>query len=218
MKLAIFDVDGTLSDSQAHILAAMTEAFRSVGLPLPPRDDVLSIVGLSLPVAMARLAPDQDAGTQAALVTAYKQSYFTGRAAQPAPLYPGAKDCLLRLAARETWLLAVATGKSRRGLEALIAHHGLGGLFDSLQVADDHPSKPHPAMVFEALRAAGMDAKDAVMIGDTTFDIEMGAAAGVATIGVSWGYHPVCDLQRAGAGRIVESFTELEQALQEELA
>ncbi|TKD15876.1 HAD family hydrolase [Rhodobacter capsulatus] len=218
MKLAIFDVDGTISDSQAHILAAMTEAFRTVGLPLPPRGDVLAIVGLSLPVAMAELAPAADAATQAALVAAYKASYFTGRAAAPAPLYPGAKDCLLRLAGRADLLLAIATGKSRRGVTALIAHHGLEGLFTSAQVADDHPSKPHPSMVFEALRAAGVEAKDAVMIGDTTFDIEMGRAAGVATIGVSWGYHPVSDLQKAGAGRIVKSFAELEQALQEGLA
>ncbi|WP_444454023.1 HAD-IA family hydrolase [Rhodobacter capsulatus] len=218
MKLAIFDVDGTISDSQAHILAAMTEAFRAVGLPPPPPAAVLAIVGLSLPVALARLAPDQDEATQAAVVAAYKASYFTGRAASPAPLYPGAKDCLLHLAAREDLLLAIATGKSRRGVTALIAHHGLEGLFTSSQVADDHPSKPHPSMVLEALRAAGVDAKDAVMIGDTTYDIEMGRAAGVATIGVSWGYHPVSELKKAGAGRIVESFAELEQALQEGLA
>ncbi|KQB13449.1 HAD-IA family hydrolase [Rhodobacter capsulatus] len=218
MKLAIFDVDGTLSDSQAHILAAMTEAFGTLGLPLPPRGDVLSIVGLSLPVAMAELAPATDAATQAALVAAYKSSYFTTRAAAPAPLYPGAKECLLHLAGREDLLLAIATGKSRRGVNALIAHHGLEGLFTSAQVADDHPSKPHPAMVLAALRVAGVEAKDAVMIGDTTFDIEMGRAAGVATIGVSWGYHPVSDLEQAGAGRIVESFSELERALQEGFA
>lgn len=218
MKLAIFDVDGTLSDSQAHILAAMTEAFRAVGLTPPEPAAVLAIVGLSLPVAMADLAPAADAETQAALVAAYKASYFTGRAASPAPLYPGAKACLLHLAGREDWLLAIATGKSRRGVEALIAHHGLDGLFTSAQVADDHPSKPHPSMVLEALRAAGVDAQDAVMIGDTTFDIEMGRAAGVATIGVSWGYHPVSELEKAGAGRIVESFAALEQALQEGLA
>ena len=218
MKLAIFDVDGTLSDSQAHILAAMTEAFRAVGLTPPPPAAVLAIVGLSLPVALARLAPEADAATQAAVVAAYKASYFTGRAASPAPLYPGAKACLLQLAGRADWLLAVATGKSRRGLEALIAHHGLEGLFTSLQVADDHPSKPHPSMVLEALRAAGVDAADAVMIGDTTFDIEMGRAAGVATIGVSWGYHPVSELEKAEAGRIVHSFSDLGRALQEDLA
>lgn len=218
MKLAIFDVDGTISDSQAHILAAMSEAFATLDLPAPAPEAVLSIVGLSLPVALATLAPERDAATQAALVAAYKQSYFVGRAAQPAPLYPGAKECLLHLAGRKDLLLGVATGKSRRGLEALIAHHGLTGLFVTRQVADDHPSKPHPAMVMAALREAGVAAQDAVMIGDTTYDIEMGRAAGVATIGVSWGYHPVADLKRVGAGRIVESFAELETAIAEELA
>lgn len=215
MRLAIFDVDGTLSDSQAHILAAMTEAFAGQGLAPPRREKVLRIVGLSLPVAMAELAPDLPSEVQAALVAGYKQSYFTGRAASPAPLYDGAKACCERLAARADVVLGLATGKSRRGVEALIAHHGLSGLFVTRQVADDHPSKPHPAMIFAALAEAGVAARDAVMIGDTTFDIEMGRAAGVATIGVDWGYHPVLELQKAGAGRIVASFAELEDALGE---
>jgi len=218
MKLAIFDVDGTLSDSQAHILAAMREGFAALGLPAPAPEAVLSIVGLSLPVAMARLVPELDAATRSALVEGYKQSYFVSRAAEPAPLFSGAKDCLLRLAEREDLLMGVATGKSRRGLEALLAHHGLTGLFVTRQVADDHPSKPHPAMVLAALGEAGVAAGDAVMIGDTTYDIEMGRAAGVATIGVSWGYHPVADLVAAGAGRIVATFADLEAALAEALA
>ncbi|MBZ4021146.1 HAD family hydrolase [Rhodobacter sp. TJ_12] len=217
MKLALFDVDGTLSDSQAHILAAMTQAFAGQGLAVPSRERVLSIVGLSLPIAIAQLAPAQDAATQAALVEGYKQSYFTGRAASPAPLYPGAKDCCLRLAAREDMLLGMATGKSRRGVDALIAHHGLGGLFVTQQVADDNPSKPHPAMVLAALREAGVEPSDAVMIGDTTYDVNMAHAAGVTAIGVSWGYHPVADLVAAGAERIVTSFAELEAAIAEML-
>ncbi|MFD2172746.1 HAD-IA family hydrolase [Rhodobacter lacus] len=218
MKLALFDVDGTLSDSQAHILAAMTQAFTAQGLAVPATAEVLAIVGLSLPIAVARLAPAHDGATQAALVEAYKQSYFTGRAASPAPLYPGAKDCCLRLAAREDMLLGMATGKSRRGVEALIAHHGLEGLFVTRQVADDNPSKPHPGMVRAALAEAGVEPHDAVMIGDTTYDIEMGLAAGVAVLGVSWGYHPVADLRAAGAERIVETFEELEMAVLEILA
>ncbi|SOB94795.1 HAD-IA family hydrolase [Rhodobacter maris] len=218
MKLALFDVDGTLSDSQAHILAAMTQAFAGEALPVPAKEKVLAIVGLSLPVAIAQLAPEHDARTQAALVEAYKQSYFTGRAASPAPLYPGARECCLRLAAREEMLLGMATGKSRRGVEALIAHHGLEGLFVTRQVADDNPSKPHPGMVLSALSEAGVEPRDAVMIGDTTYDIEMGRAAGVAVLGVSWGYHPVADLRAAGAPRIVDSFEELEMAVLEILA
>lgn len=213
MKLVIFDVDGTLSDSQAHIAHAMTLAFESVGLAPPPREAVLAIVGLSLPEAIARLAPELGADVQARIVEGYKQSYFTHRAASPAPLYAGARECLQKLAARDDLLLGVATGKSRRGLDALIAHHGLEGMFVTRQVADNHPSKPHPSMIEAALSETGVARERAVMIGDTTFDIEMARAARVAALGVSWGYHPAADLRAAGASRILTGFADLEAAV-----
>ncbi|MAQ35876.1 MULTISPECIES: HAD-IA family hydrolase [Thioclava] len=213
MKLAIFDVDGTISDSQNHITHAMTIGFEAAGLPAPPASAVLQIVGLSLPLAVARLAPEHDAETQARIVEGYKQSYKTARAASPAPLYPGAEALLRKLAARDDMLLAVATGKSRRGLRALIEYHGLEGLFVSQQTADDHPSKPHPSMIGAALSEAGVDARDAVMIGDTSFDIEMGRSAGVATIGVRWGYHAPHLLEAAGAHQMVDDFDALETTL-----
>jgi len=216
MKLAIFDVDGTISDSQTHITHAMTLGFAAAGLPAPAASAVLQIVGLSLPVAVARLAPDLDSATQSRIVEGYKHSYMTARAADPAPLYPGAAELLHRLAKRDDILLAVATGKSRRGLRALIEHHGLEGIFVSLQTADDHPSKPHPSMIASALAEAGVGAGGAVMIGDTSYDIEMGRAAGVATIGVRWGYHPAVELEAAGAHRMVNDFDALEAALFDE--
>ena len=154
---------------------------------------------------------------KAAIVAAYKASYMDARAAQPAPLYPGAEDLLRRLAARDDLLLAVATGKSRRGLRALLEHHGLEKIFVTCQVADDHPSKPSPSMVLAALSETGCHARQTVMIGDTSFDMEMGAAAGVATIGVSWGYHPVTELIGAGAGRIVDDFAALARGIDEQL-
>lgn len=217
MRLVIFDVDGTISDSQANILHAMTMAYASEGLPAPTRDLVLSIVGLSLPEAVARIAPDHSAQKQAAIVAAYKASYMDARAAKPAPLYDGAEALLRKLAARDDLLLGVATGKSRRGLRALLEHHNLENLFITNQVADDHPSKPSPSMIFAALREAGVDAANAVMIGDTSFDMEMAASANVARIGVSWGYHPVADLVAAGAGRIVDDFAALDRAIDEVL-
>ncbi|AQS47038.1 HAD family hydrolase [Thioclava nitratireducens] len=213
MKLAIFDVDGTISDSQNHITHAMTLGFEAAGLPAPAASEVLQIVGLSLPLAVARLAPEHDAETQARIVEGYKQSYMTTRAASPAPLYPGAEALLRKLAARDDMLLAVATGKSRRGLRALIEHHGLEGLFVSLQTADDHPSKPHPSMIGAALSETGVDARDAVMIGDTSFDMAMGRSAGVATIGVRWGYHASHLLEAAGAHWMVDDFDSLETTL-----
>ncbi|MCB1400874.1 MAG: HAD-IA family hydrolase [Rhodobacteraceae bacterium] len=213
MKLVVFDVDGTISDSQTQIQHAMALGFEAVGLPAPSRAETLSIVGLSLPVAVARLAPGHEAATHAAIVEGYKASYFTHRAASPAPLYPGARDCLMRLAARDDLLLGVATGKSRRGLNALIAHHGLEGIFVTMQVADDHPSKPHPSMLLEAMAETGSRPAEALMIGDTSYDIEMAAAAGIASVGVAWGYHPVADLRAAGAAIIATDFAALDAAV-----
>lgn len=213
LRLAVFDVDGTLSDSQHHIHAAMARAFATQGLAAPDLASVRQIVGLSLPLAVARLAPGVEAGQIDALVQGYKEGYFTARSAQPAPLFAGAADALRRLAARDDILLGIATGKSRRGLDALLRHFGLEGMFVTRQVADDHPSKPHPAMLRAALTETGVAAADAVMIGDTTFDIEMANAAGVVGIGVEWGYHAPEALAAAGAGRLVASFEALEAAL-----
>ena len=110
-------------------------------------------------------------------------------------------------------VLGVATGKSRRGLDHILAAHALQGAFATCQVADDHPSKPHPSMVLAALAETGVDPSMAVMIGDTSFDMEMGRSAGVATLGVSWGYHPVADLLGAGATRVIDGFAALVPAL-----
>ncbi len=209
MQLVIFDVDGTLIDSQHHIHAAMTHAFEAVGRDPLPMPEVLSIVGLSLPQAVARLAPEADAATRDAIVAGYKASFMRARVVGPAPLYEGARDCLDDLAADPGRLLGVATGKSRRGLDVMIAHHGFAGRFVTRQVADDHPSKPHPSMLLTALAETGADAQDAVMVGDTVFDIEMARAAGIAAIGVSWGYHPVRALHEAGAMAVADDFVTL---------
>lgn len=196
MKLAVFDVDGTLVDSQAHIMGAMRHAFTVVGLECPSREAVLGIVGLSLDHAMARLAPGADVH---ALVAAYKDSFATMRPKQTSPLYPGALAALETLVAREDLLLGIATGKSRRGLDHVMRAHGLAGYFVTMQVADDHPSKPSPSMLLTAMTEAGVDPADTVMIGDTTFDMEMGRAAGVRTVAVGWGYHPLSALTGADA-------------------
>ena len=198
LRLVIFDVDGTLVDSQGDIIASMHHAFTGIGAPVPEGAAVRGIIGLSLDVAMARLAPDLGPRDHAALVEGYKRSYMSLRAqagaAQSSPLFPGTRAMLDALAARDDLLLGVATGKSRRGLDKLIEGHGLHGLFVTQQVADHHPSKPHPAMLHAALSETGVAAVDAVMIGDTTYDMDMARAAGIATIGVGWGYHPAADL------------------------
>lgn len=193
MRLVIFDVDGTLVDSQGDIVASMTAAFGHAGLSVPSRSEILGIVGLSLPLAMARLAPDADAATHDAMVAAYKAEYQRLRIAGGAassPLYPGIREVIEALAAEDETLLAIATGKSRRGLISLLENHGWSKTFVSLQMADDHPSKPHPSMLLTALAETGVDVAHAVMIGDTTYDMEMAQAAGMAFVGVAWGYHP----------------------------
>lgn len=216
LRLVIFDVDGTLIDSQAHILAAMDAAFTAHNLPAPDRAATLSIVGLSLPIAMARLAPDHP-DHQATLVDAYKDAFGQMRrspdGAALSPLFPGARAALDRLAAEDHTLLAIATGKSRRGMDHILDLHGLRRLFQSVQVADDHPSKPHPAMVAACLRDTGTQPGRAVIIGDTTYDIDMGRAAGIHALGVAWGYHPAQSLTASGAAAILHSFDALPAAL-----
>ena len=192
LRLVIFDVDGTLIDSQTEMMAAMATAFASEAIAMPERNAVLSIVGLSLDEAFARLCPDSDAVLRARLVEAYKASFagLRTQGREMGPMFPGARDALHTLQASDDVLLAVATGKSRRGLDKVLERHDLQGVFHSEQVADHHPSKPNPSMILTAMNELGVDACQTVMIGDTTFDMDMGRAAGVHTVGVSWGYHP----------------------------
>jgi len=212
--LVVFDVDGTLVDSQDHIRAAMGAAFAANNLPAPPGARVLSIVGLSLPQAVATLAPELPPATRARVVEAYKASFMGHSGAEPPALFPGAMAALDGLAGRGDVILGVATGKSRRGLDRLILGHGLKGRFQTCQVADDHPSKPHPAMLLAALSETGIPAERAVMVGDTTYDIDMARAASVASIGVRWGYHPPEALQAAGAASLITGFGDLIPALE----
>ena len=213
LRLILFDVDGTLVDSQASIVAAMTATFAAARLPVPARTRLLSIVGLSLDHAMRQLAPD--APSYGDLVEGYKTAYHAQRlqdgSGKGSPLYPGALDALRQLAAVPDILLGVATGKSQRGLDALLSAHGLEKTFFTRQVADHHPSKPHPSMIETAMAEAGVGRGATVMIGDTSFDMDMAQAAGVAGIGVSWGYHDRAALQNAAT--VIDSFEALPAAL-----
>lgn len=216
-ELVVFDVDGTLIDSQHLIVAAMEAAFAGRGQVAPARDDILGIVGLSLGHAVAALRPDLPDEEIEALAQGYRDAFVAqrarGGAEAHAPLYPGARAALDRLAADPRVRLGVATGKARRGLDHVIESHGLAGFFETMQTADNHPSKPHPSMLETALVETGLPAARAVMVGDTEFDMAMGKAAGFATIGVAWGYHPRARLEAAGADIVIESFDALDAAL-----
>ena len=212
LRLVIFDVDGTLVDSQAEIVAAMTLAFQSEGLALPDRATILSIVGLSLAEAFRVLCPQADDVQRARLVEAYKGAFMQLRAdrQEMGPLFPGARAALDVLRAQDHTLLAVATGKSRRGLDKVLERHGLAEMFHSQQVADHHPSKPNPSMILTALAETGVAPQKAVMLGDTTYDMDMARAAGIRRIGVTWGYHAADSLQ---ADAMIEDFAALPGAV-----
>ena len=214
VRLAVFDCDGTLSDGQAGVCAAMEEAFASTGHPAPPRAQVRRIVGLSLPQAVARLAPDRSADEQASLVEAYKLAFRASRerGSLREPLFDGI-DAVLRSLHSGGWQLGVATGKSDRGLASTLAVHRIADLFTTLQTADRHPSKPHPAMLIAAMDEALAEPGDTVMIGDTTFDMEMAQVAGARALGVAWGYHGADELIEAGAEAVAETPKQLLEML-----
>jgi phosphoglycolate phosphatase len=200
IRLAIFDCDGTLVDSQSTICRAMEESFAAAGLSAPSRERTRRIVGLSLIEAMAALLPGAPAALHCQLAEDYKAAFhrLRGQGLVEEPLYDGIPE-LLDTLEEDGWLLGVATGKSDRGLGHCLACHGLSRRFVTLQTADRHPSKPNPSMIEAALRDAGAEAAASMMIGDTSFDMAMAKAAGVTALGVAWGYHAPAELIAAGA-------------------
>lgn len=211
LRLVVFDVDGTLADSQAEIVSAMNAAFAAESRDTPDLKSILSIVGLSLDQAMARLSNDLPEATRARLVAGYKDAYSKQRRANGAsPLYPGVLGVLQKMESDPFLLMGLATGKSKRGLDALIDAHGIGRFFVTRQVADFHPSKPHPSMLVAALGEAGVAPRDAVMVGDTSYDMDMARAACVGALGVGWGYHASGSLV---ADHLVHDMAELPSAV-----
>jgi phosphoglycolate phosphatase len=213
MRLVVLDVDGTLVDSQNTIVAAQRQAFAACGLHAPTRERSLSIVGLSLKEAFTVLVGSE--GPVEALADSYRDA-FRQIASDPDhcdPLFEGCCDLVRDLAEAPDVVLGIATGKSRRGVERILARHGWEGVFATIQTADDAPSKPDPSMLLQAMRETGIDAGLTTMVGDTTFDMAMARNAEVAGIGVAWGYHPVADLIEAGAYAIATDVAALASLL-----
>ena len=199
-RLAVFDCDGTLVDSGATIYAALKETFRQHELAIPTPQVSRRVIGLSLVEAMAQLLPTADYEEHAELAEQYKRNFMALRAAGQVeePLFDGVIE-LLDALEEDGWLLAVATGKSDRGLKHCLDLHGIHARFVSLQTADRHPSKPHPSMVEQAIADAGAAPEATIVVGDTSFDMAMAVAARATAIGAGWGYHESGELIEAGA-------------------
>ena len=214
-RLIMFDCDGTLVDSQYVIIDSMQAVFRTRGLPAPTPEAVKRIVGLSLPDAIGRLHSAADSAEIDDLVAAYKECFFDLRASPNLhePLFADVVETLTLLE-ENSYVLGIATGKSRRGLAATLEMHGLAKYFVTLQTADDAPGKPHPCMLERAMAETGLEKSDTVLIGDTVYDIEMALNAGAQAFGVAWGYHETEELKAAGAHLILDQLCELPPVLQ----
>lgn len=199
-RLAIFDCDGTLVDSGATIYAALRKSMAANGFSVPSPKASQRVIGLSLLEAMAALLPEASPEQHGKLAEDYKRAFMELRQAGEVqePLFKGVLELLDALEA-DGWLLAVATGKSDRGLKHCLEQHGIHARFVSLQTADRHPSKPHPSMVDQAIADARAIPSTTIVLGDTSFDMAMAVAAGAAGIGAGWGYHEASELIAAGA-------------------
>jgi phosphoglycolate phosphatase len=204
-RLAIFDCDGTLVDSGATIYAALTASMEQNGYAVPPPGISRRVIGLNLIEAMAALLPEASPSRHLQLAEDYKRAFMGLRTAGQVeePLFDGVLELLDALEA-DGWLLAVATGKSDRGLKHCLEQHDIHARFVSLQTADRHPSKPHPSMIEQAIADAGATPQTTIVVGDTSFDMAMAVAAGATGIGAAWGYHEVDELIDAGAAAVAE--------------
>lgn len=210
-RLVIFDCDGTLVDSQHHIVSAMHSAFAANGLMLPEADAVRRTVGLPLEVAIEFLLRPLGSPALAPVVEAYKTAAIAQRLEPDhhEPLFPGLVGTLDRLD-EAGFLLGVATGKARRGLNFTLATHSLTERFVTLQTCDVVAAgKPAPDMVLQAMAETGAVPASTIVVGDTTYDMEMARNAGVQAIGVAWGYHDESILLASGAASIIRHFGEL---------
>jgi len=208
--LVVFDVDGTLVDAQANIIRGFTDAFVAAGQAPPSADAIRRGVGLSIEIAIAQLLPDAEPDLVRPLAKACREAVWELRQhpEHAEPLYPGALATLDRLAA-DGVVLAVATGKGRRGLDLFLEQHGLTQRFTARQTADDAASKPSPEMLLNIMAATGIDRTRSLMVGDTSFDMGMARTARVTAIGVAWGYHDPKDLMAAGARQVLAHFDDL---------
>ncbi|RED52512.1 HAD-IA family hydrolase [Aestuariispira insulae] len=215
LRFVVFDCDGTLVDSQYGIFAAMAFAFEQAGLPAPARADVTAQVGLPLEEGVANMLPGESADLHRKIGHDFHAAIYEHKlpATRQARLFPHCRKILHTLN-DEGYVLGIATGMGRRGLERTLGEQDLEGLFTVTKTADDGPGKPNPAILQDAIAEVGADPKDTVMIGDTVFDIQTAVNARTLAIGVDWGYHGTDALKRAGARMVVSDFREIPDCLE----
>ena len=186
-RLIVFDWDGTLIDSEARIVASMQAAVGEAGLAPLPTEQVRDIIGLGLLEAVQTLLPAQAPATHGRVVEHYRRHYL-GSQGTPTPLFPGA-DSVVKELARRDYLLAVATGKSRRGLDHSLHDTGMTAYFHATRCADEAFSKPHPEMLLQIMDELGTMPEETLMIGDTDYDMQLAANAGAHALAVGYGVH-----------------------------
>ena len=216
LRLVVLDCDGTMVDSQRAIIEMMHATFEAHNLELPDRVEILRGVGLELSVGIERLLPDDHQLELSDLYNTYKQlaTAFREEGGHQDPLYPDA-DEVIRALDQAGWILGVATGKARVGLDHVLELHDMADLFVTKQTSDSAAGKPNPEMLHNAMRDTGVEADYVFMVGDTTYDMSMAVNAGTKAIGVSWGYHEADELLEAGAEVVVHSYNELFAVLEE---
>jgi len=215
MRLVIFDADGTLINSQAIILEGLNLSLREFGYQPPSDQAMLATIGLTLDVLFAKLLDRPVDDEIRAMVLYYKRCAVDLLKVPElqSQLFEGIDEMLEILASQPETFLAIATGKSRRGLTRMIEAFGYEDKFIALRTSDDCPSKPHPAMILECCEIAGCDSSQTVMIGDSNYDMQMAVQAGTKALGVSWGYQPAERLLQSGADAIVDQPVNIPDAI-----
>ena len=213
-RLLAFDFDGTLMDSQRDIVACMREAFTQFGLNLPEEEAVRQQVGLNLPDIMANLRPDLKREDHFTLSELYRDVYLERRLGNKLEevLFSDIKSTLSGMQDDEIFM-AICTGKKLRGLVPALEHNQIDHFFHSLHTPDNAPGKPNPTMLQQAMEFSATPVDQTVMIGDTTYDMQMAKNAGVTAIGVAWGYHSEQQLVEAGASEVLKSPQQLKETL-----
>ncbi len=206
--LYIFDWDGTLCDSLSLITKSISLSCEKLGLPVRSEEENRSVIGLGLREALEHLYPELEVGQMDELILAYRDHYLAGDKSQPSQLYEGVTDVLDELVS-QGHQLAVATGKSRQGLDRVLGELNMAHYFQYSRCADETRSKPHPLMLQQILQESGVHSGEAMMIGDTDFDLLMARSASVRSVGVSYGAHPLERIQQARPHRIIHHITEL---------